>query len=334
MRLLRRHIHNVVDDIRREMPLREATHFIALGGDVRFAAERMLGRGTPATACPCSRASRSWRSATRSRPSTSSSWSRSTGCRQADAETLVPALLAYRELLLETGGRERHACPTPRCAPGCCWTSRGAETRPGHRGLQPAGAGQRGRAGREVPLGRAARAPRGARWPLRLFDQLQAEHGLGQRERRAAGGGGAAARRGQLREPARAPQAHLVHPVRVRDLRPRPGRHGRGGQRGALPPARAARRSRTCPTWRWTARRAWWSTSCRPCCALANALDADHLQKVKDVRWCPRTASWVLEVEGAGDLTMERLAVAGARRLPDRGVRTRGWPSARSRTRS
>ena len=31
MRLLRRHIHNVVDDIRREMPLREARHFIALG---------------------------------------------------------------------------------------------------------------------------------------------------------------------------------------------------------------------------------------------------------------------------------------------------------------
>ena len=31
-RLLVRHIHNVVDDIRREMPLREARHFIALGG--------------------------------------------------------------------------------------------------------------------------------------------------------------------------------------------------------------------------------------------------------------------------------------------------------------
>src|SRR6185295_9748173 len=43
MRLLRRHIHNVVEDIRREMPLREAAHFVALGGDVRFAAGRMLG---------------------------------------------------------------------------------------------------------------------------------------------------------------------------------------------------------------------------------------------------------------------------------------------------
>jgi exopolyphosphatase/guanosine-5'-triphosphate,3'-diphosphate pyrophosphatase len=43
MRLLRRHIHNVVDDIRREIPLREAQYVIALGGDVRFAAQQMIG---------------------------------------------------------------------------------------------------------------------------------------------------------------------------------------------------------------------------------------------------------------------------------------------------
>ena len=67
MRLLRRHIHNVVDDIRREMPLREARHFIALGGDVRFAAERLLGeRGRERRAARAARASRSWPSATRS----------------------------------------------------------------------------------------------------------------------------------------------------------------------------------------------------------------------------------------------------------------------------
>jgi len=41
---------------------------------------------------------------------------------------------------------------------------------------------------------------------------------------------------------------------------------------------------------------------------LANALDADHLQKVKDVHVVPEDSDWVLEVEGAGDLTMERLA--------------------------
>ena len=49
MRLLRRHIHNVVDDMRRDMPLREAQHFIALGGDVRFAADLLLGGKAVAT---------------------------------------------------------------------------------------------------------------------------------------------------------------------------------------------------------------------------------------------------------------------------------------------
>jgi exopolyphosphatase/guanosine-5'-triphosphate,3'-diphosphate pyrophosphatase len=41
---------------------------------------------------------------------------------------------------------------------------------------------------------------------------------------------------------------------------------------------------------------------------VANALDADHLQKVKEVRVISEADRWVLEVEGAGDLTMERLA--------------------------
>jgi len=40
----------------------------------------------------------------------------------------------------------------------------------------------------------------------------------------------------------------------------------------------------------------------------ANALDADHLQKVKDVKVVSEQGTWFLEVEGAGDLTMERLA--------------------------
>jgi exopolyphosphatase/guanosine-5'-triphosphate,3'-diphosphate pyrophosphatase len=44
---------------------------------------------------------------------------------------------------------------------------------------------------------------------------------------------------------------------------------------------------------------------------VANALDADHLQKVKDVRVLQEDEGFVLEVDGAGDLTMERLAALG-----------------------
>jgi pentose-5-phosphate-3-epimerase len=41
---------------------------------------------------------------------------------------------------------------------------------------------------------------------------------------------------------------------------------------------------------------------------VANALDADHLQKVRDVRVLREEEEWVLEVDGGGDLTLERLA--------------------------
>jgi hypothetical protein len=41
---------------------------------------------------------------------------------------------------------------------------------------------------------------------------------------------------------------------------------------------------------------------------VANALDADHLQKVRDVRVLREDDQWMLEVDGGGDLTLERLA--------------------------
>jgi exopolyphosphatase/guanosine-5'-triphosphate,3'-diphosphate pyrophosphatase len=41
---------------------------------------------------------------------------------------------------------------------------------------------------------------------------------------------------------------------------------------------------------------------------LANALDAEHLQKISDLRIQDEDEVWVLSVEGKGDLTMERLA--------------------------
>src|SRR5262249_22728348 len=42
---------------------------------------------------------------------------------------------------------------------------------------------------------------------------------------------------------------------------------------------------------------------------VANALDAEHMQKVWEARVVRRPDEWVLEVEGSGDLTMERLSV-------------------------
>src|SRR5260221_2555091 len=101
-RLFRRHIHNVVEDIRREMPLREARHFIALGGDARFAAARLspdevpeggvrsVGKEPFLAFCEELAALDEEALVERYR------------LPMVEAETLVPALLVYRELLLET----------------------------------------------------------------------------------------------------------------------------------------------------------------------------------------------------------------------------------------
>ena len=56
---------------------------------------------------------------------------------------------------------------------------------------------------------------------------------------------------------------------------------------------------------------------------IANALDAEHVQKVRDVRVTPSDGAWLLEVTGLGDLAMERAEVqARAGPLPG-GVRPR-----------
>jgi exopolyphosphatase/guanosine-5'-triphosphate,3'-diphosphate pyrophosphatase len=41
---------------------------------------------------------------------------------------------------------------------------------------------------------------------------------------------------------------------------------------------------------------------------IANALDAEHLQKVRDVRLVRGAKTWMLELDGSGDLTMEQMA--------------------------
>ncbi len=41
---------------------------------------------------------------------------------------------------------------------------------------------------------------------------------------------------------------------------------------------------------------------------IGNALDAEHMQKVSGLRVTRRGRTWVIELEGSGDLTMERLA--------------------------
>ena len=97
-----------------------------------------------------------------------------------EAETLVPALLVYRALLAETSARRssswrRLAADRRAARPRRPRRRRAART-------SSAGARQRRGARPEVPVRRASRPPRRA-LAARLFDELRDEHGLGDRER-------------------------------------------------------------------------------------------------------------------------------------------------------
>ena len=135
----------------------------------------------------------------------------------------------------------------------------------------------------------------------RLFDELRDEHGLGERERLLLQVAGAPARRRHLRQPARAPQALAVPAVGRRRSSACPRRKPRSSSniaryhRGGLPqeshlPYIALDRDERLIVNKLAAM-----------LRLANALDAEHLQKVRDVRLVRgATATWMLELDGDG----------------------------------
>lgn len=304
IRLLRRQIHNVVDDIRREMPLREAKHFIALGDDVQFAATHMLGE-PPGDGLPVLPKEPFLSFCDQIAAFDVEQLVEQYRLPQANAETLVAALLTYRELLLETSASEV-TVPDASLGAGLLLDIAHADTGQGLEDFSKQALGSAAALGEKYRWD-AAHARCVAHLALSLFDQLRGEHGLGDRER-------------LLLE-----VAALLHDVgNYVGLR---GHHKHTwyilsvseifglGQEDMAVVANVARYHR----------RALPQKSHLPYMALdresrvivnklsailrvANALDADHLQKVKEVRLLSEEGDWVLEVEGAGDLTMERLA--------------------------
>jgi exopolyphosphatase / guanosine-5'-triphosphate,3'-diphosphate pyrophosphatase len=304
-RLLVRHIHNVVDDIRREMPLKEARHFIAIGGDMRFAVSQVLGErpgdGGPAVL---------GRDAFLAFCDSVIAYDveqivEQFHLHQAEAETLVPALLAHRELLGETSADEV-IVPDVSLRVGLLLDLARVEDPLGIEELRRQVLGSAAALGERYRYD-AAHARKVADLAVRVFDDLRTEHGLDARHR-------------LLLE-----VAALLHDIgNYVNLR---GHHKHSqylisaseifglSQDEMLLVSNVARYHR----------RAVPSKSHLPYMAmdresrvdanklsailrLANALDADHLQKVTEVRVVPEDGEWVLEVEGAGDLTMERLA--------------------------
>jgi exopolyphosphatase/guanosine-5'-triphosphate,3'-diphosphate pyrophosphatase len=301
--LLKRYVANIVGEIRVEMPLERVSHFVAIGGDVRFAASQIKG-GEPEEARTISRddflaftdqieALDEEALAERFR------------LPAVEAETLVPALLVYRALISATHS-DRVTVSDASLRAGILIDL----TQPGGR-LGAVDFEKQVLASADA-LGLKYRYDRAhgrhvALLSTQLFDALATEHALGGRERLLL----------QV--------AALLHDVGVYiSLR---SHHKHSHYLLAASQIYGLSDTETAVVANITRyhRRALPQKSHLAYVSLdaadrlivnklsailrvTNALDAEHLQKVRALRLVPHGEAWLLEMDGAGDLTMERLA--------------------------
>lgn len=303
-KLILRHIKNVVDDIRRELPLNEVKHFIALGADARLVA-RELGAGESQS--PSSFPREVFLKACTDLASLEVDTILGThGLSQADAETLGPALLVYSELVRATDA------PTI--------TVSNATLRHGlivDLARSEAGLGievfsrqvlASARALGEKYTYDAKHARNIANLALRLYDELKAEHGLDARDRLLLEIAALLHDIG-LFVNIRAHHKHSQYLISVSEIFGMSrddllvvsniARYHRRGlpQRSHIPYMALDREAKIVVN------------KLASILRLANALDADHQQKVTNVRVRDEGGVMAFEVEGVGDLTMERLAL-------------------------
>lgn len=303
--MLRRYIANVIDEIRVEMPLNRITHMIAIGGDVRFAASQIADqedgsvREIPREAflAFCDEAGRLDEEAIVDRFRLPA----------VEAETLVPALLIYRTLLAETAARQvvvsdaslRGGVLLDFVDPGGTISAEDFE----QQVLASAEAlGQKYRFDRD-------HARHVAMLAARLFDELAPEHGLGERERLMLKVAALLHDIG-IYVSLRAHHKHsqyLLAASQISGLSDEDtaivsniARYHRRGmpQPSHLPYVALDRQDRLIVNKLGAILR------------LANALDAEHLQKVTDLHLVRRDRMWLLELEATGDVVMEQMAAS------------------------
>ena len=302
VRLLTRHVANVIGDIREELPVGEARHFVALGRDVRFAATQIVGgdddevREVPRAAFVdfCARVEALDQETIAERYALA----------PVDAETLVPALLVYRALLIETAA-------THLVIPGVTLRAGLLADLARPSGPQSADFSRQVLAS-AAALGQKYRydadhARHVARLATRLFDQLEGEHGLSAHDRLLLEVASLLHDIGifvSLRAHHKHSQ-YLLSAAEIFGLSSDDqaivaniARYHRRGppQKSHLPYMELDRDERVRVNKLGAVLR------------VANALYAEHAQKVRDLRARREDDTWVLEIAGPGDLTMERLA--------------------------
>jgi exopolyphosphatase / guanosine-5'-triphosphate,3'-diphosphate pyrophosphatase len=108
LRLLKRQIAGLLTNVKREMEIRDAVHYIALGGDVRFVARMLKGNERERLSfIPKDAFSETVDSLSRL---TVDALVQQYSIPYLDAETLTPALLAYLQILKDTQAKEIIIC--------------------------------------------------------------------------------------------------------------------------------------------------------------------------------------------------------------------------------
>jgi exopolyphosphatase/guanosine-5'-triphosphate,3'-diphosphate pyrophosphatase len=301
--LLKRYIANVVEEIRVEIPLDRIANVIAIGGDVRFVASQLTDQpdadvrelARDQFLAFCDEVERLDEDGLVDRFRLPA----------VEAETLLPALLVYRTLLAETAGGRlivsnaslRAGVMLDVAEPKNRVTAEDFE----HQVLASAEAlGHRYRFDRD-------HGQHVARLATRLFDELRAEHGLGDRERLLLQVSGLLHDVG-VYVSLRAHHKHSQYILAASQI------FGLSNEETAIVSNIARYHRRGLPQDSHVPFIALDRTDrlivnkLGALLRLVNALDAEHAQKVRDVRLVRRGSNWVLELDGDGDLTMELLA--------------------------
>jgi exopolyphosphatase / guanosine-5'-triphosphate,3'-diphosphate pyrophosphatase len=304
--LLKRYIANIVQEIRLEMPLDEIADFVVIGGDVRFAARQIDGSDGDEDPREldremflafCSEVERldDDRLVERFR------------LPAVEAETLVPALLVYRTLLVETAA-QRITVSDATLRAGVLLDL-----------LEPSGQPDTARFEAQVlasaeSVGERYRFDRAHGWHVaglaaRLFDALRDEHGLGDRERLLLQVAGLLHDIG-LYVSIRGHHKHSQYLLSAVQI------FGLSNEDMALVSNLARYHRRAMPQLSHPAFIALDRddrlivSKLASLLRVANALDAEHLQKVRNVQLVRQDAAWLLELEAAGDITMEQMAAS------------------------
>ena len=302
--LLKRSIANVVDEIRHDVPLNRVAHVLGVGGEARFVASQLRADQSENVTAEVERhafLAFCDRLAVLDEDQIVDGF----GLAAGEAEALVPSLLVYRAILAETAATKLIISDAS--------LRRGVlldMAEPGGR-LSAAHFEQQVLASAEA-VGHKHRFDRNhgrhvAALAVQLFDEFHDEHGLSQRERLLLQVAGLLHDIG-IYVSLRAHHKHsqyLLSATQIFGLSndetaivSNIARYHRRGlpQKSHFPYMALDRQDRLIVN------------KLAALLRIANALDAEHLQKVREIRLLRRERAWILEISGDGDLTMEQLA--------------------------